>query len=59
MARRIDFDAKHEAERLLEGPLQRTRWTVDTRDVLADALERIVTEAFRKEGLNVYNKGDD
>jgi len=59
MARKIDFDAKGEAEKLLEGPLQRSRWTVDTRDILADALERIVVEAFRKEGLNVYNKGDD
>jgi len=59
MARKIDFDAKGEAEKLLEGPLQRSRWTVDTRDVLADALEHIVIEAFRREGLNVYNKGDD
>lgn len=58
MARAIKFDARSEAERLLEGPLRRSRWTVDMRDALADALEHLVIETFRDEGLNVYVKSD-
>lgn len=59
MARKIRFDAKAEAVKVLEGPLQRRNWTVDTRDVLADALERVVIKAFADAGQAVYNESED
>ena len=36
------YDGKQDAERLLEGPLFRKNWTVDTRDEIAKSLELIV-----------------
>lgn len=59
MARKIRFDAKTEAERLLEGPLHRTRWTVDLRDEVAQMLEDLVVEAFNTAGISAVNVHED
>lgn len=56
MAARINFNAEREAERVLEDVLHRRNWTAETRDALADRLERIVLRAFNDAGMTVVNE---
>jgi len=40
---RAPYDGKKDAEEILENVMRRRNWTVETRDDLAVALERIVS----------------
>lgn len=56
--RHIKLNTKAEAEAILEGVLNRTRWTVDVRDALAERIDEIVKRAFQDAGVTVINKSD-
>lgn len=56
---RIDFNARQEAERILVRVMKRRNFGAEVRDALADHLEDMLTNEFRKAGITATNEHKD